>query len=29
MTTDGSKLYLSAVEDTFGMDVNYAQLVKL
>ena len=29
LTTDGNKPYLSAVEDAFGMDVDYAMLVKL
>jgi IS1 family transposase len=29
LTTDGNKLYLAAVEDAFGMDVDYAMLVKL
>lgn len=29
LTSDGLKLYLDAVEDTFGADVDYAQLVKL
>ncbi len=29
LTTDGLKLYLTAVEDAFGADVDYAQLVKL
>jgi hypothetical protein len=29
LTTDGLKSYLSAVEDTFGADVDYAMLVKL
>ena len=29
LTTDGHKAYLNAVEDAFGADVNYAQLVKL
>ena len=29
ITTDGHKVYLQAVEDTFGADVDYAQLVKL
>lgn len=29
LTTDGFKPYLAAVEDTFGADVDYAQLVKL
>jgi len=29
LTTDGSKAYLEAVEDAFGGDVDYAQLVKL
>jgi IS1 family transposase len=29
LTTDGNKLYLQAVENAFGMDVDFAQLVKL
>jgi IS1 family transposase len=29
LTSDGHKAYLEAVEDAFGMDVDYAQLVKL
>jgi hypothetical protein len=29
LTTDGNKLYVTAVEDAFGMDVDYAMLVKL
>lgn len=29
LTTDGLKVYLMAVEDTFGTDIDYAQLVKL
>jgi IS1 family transposase len=29
LTTDGHKAYLEAVEGAFGMDVDYAQLVKL
>ena len=29
LTTDGHKPYLEAVEDAFGGDVDYAQLVKL
>jgi IS1 family transposase len=29
LTTDGHKAYLDAVEDAFGADVDYAQLVKL
>lgn len=29
LTTDGHKAYLSAVEDSFGRDVDYAMLVKL
>ena len=29
LTTDGHKAYLSAVEDTFGADIDYAMLVKL
>lgn len=29
LTTDGLRAYLQAVEDTFGADVDYAQLVKL
>lgn len=29
LTTDGNKLYLAAVEDAFGIDVDYAMLVKL
>jgi len=29
LTTDGHKAYLEAVEDVFGADVDYAQLVKL
>ena len=29
LTTDGHKAYLEAVEDAFGCDVDYAQLVKL
>jgi IS1 family transposase len=29
VTSDGLKVYLEAVEDAFGMDVDYAQLVKI
>jgi IS1 family transposase len=29
LTTDGHKAYLEAVEDVFGADVDYAQLIKL
>lgn len=29
LTTDGYRAYLDAVEDTFGADVDYAQLVKI
>jgi IS1 family transposase len=29
LTTDGHKVYLRAVENSFGMDVDYAMLVKL
>lgn len=29
LTTDGHKAYLNAVEDSFGGDVDYAQLVKM
>ena len=29
LTTDGHKAYLEAVEDAFGGDVDYAQLIKL
>jgi len=29
LTTDGHKAYLQAVEDAFGNDIDYAQLVKL
>jgi len=29
LTTDGFKPYLEAVEDTFGTDIDYAQLVKI
>jgi IS1 family transposase len=29
LTTDGFKPYINAVDDTFGMDVDYAQLVKI
>jgi len=29
LTTDGHKVYLKAVENSFGMDVDYAMLVKL
>ncbi len=29
LTTDGLRLYLNAVDDAFGMDVDYAMLVKL
>ena len=29
LTTDSHKAYLSAVEDAFGSDIDYAQLVKL
>jgi len=29
LTTDGHKVYLSAVEDAFGADVDYAMLVKV
>ena len=29
LTTDGLRAYLYAVEEAFGADVDYAQLVKL
>ena len=29
MTTDGHKAYLDAVEDAFGAEVDYAQLIKI
>jgi len=29
LTTDGLKVYLEAVEDAFGGDVDYAQLIKI
>ena len=29
ITSDGLKLYVSAIEDVFGADVDYAQLMKL
>jgi IS1 family transposase len=29
MTTDGHKVYLDAVEDAFGADIDYAMLIKL
>ena len=29
MTTDGHKVYLEAVESAFGVDVDYAQLIKM
>jgi len=29
LTTDGHKPYLSAVEDAFGADIDYAMLVKI
>jgi hypothetical protein len=29
LTTDGHKAYLSAIEDAFGRDIDYAMLVKL
>lgn len=29
LTTDGHKMYLPAVEDAFGGQINYAQLVKV
>ena len=29
LTTDGAKVYLQAAEDAFGMDVDYAMLVKV
>jgi IS1 family transposase len=29
LTTDGRKAYLEAVEDNFGADIDYAQLIKL
>src|SRR6266853_989693 len=29
LTTDGHKAYLGAVDDAFGIDVDYAQLVKI
>ena len=29
MTTDGHKPYLAAVEDAFGADIDFAQLVKI
>jgi IS1 family transposase len=29
LTTDGHKAYLNAVEDAFGMDIDFAQLIKV
>jgi IS1 family transposase len=29
LTTDGHKVYADAVEDAFGMDIDYAMLVKI
>ena len=29
LTTDGHKMYLDAVENAFGSEIDYAQLVKL
>ena len=29
LTTDGHRAYLSAVEDAFGVDIDYAMLVKI
>jgi hypothetical protein len=29
LTTDGNKMYLAAVEDAFGKDVDFSQLVKI
>jgi hypothetical protein len=29
LTTDGLRIYLNAVEDAFGKDIDYSQLVKL
>ena len=29
LTTDGHRPYLEAVEDAFGADIDYAQLVKI
>jgi hypothetical protein len=29
LTTDGHKAYLQAVEDAFGQDIDYAQLIKI
>ncbi len=29
LTTDGHKVYLNAVKDAFGTDIDYAQLIKL
>ena len=29
MTTDGHKVYLAAIEDAFGADIDYAMLIKL
>ncbi len=29
LTTDGHRLYLNAVEDAFGSDIDYAQLIKV
>ena len=29
LTTDGLGVYLSAVEDAFGADVDFSQLIKL
>ena len=29
ITSDGHKAYLEAVEETFGADIDYAQLVKI
>ena len=29
LTTDGHRVYLQAVEDAFGRDVDYAMLIKL
>ena len=29
LTTDGHRAYLQAIEDAFGKDIDYSQLVKL
>ena len=29
LTTDGHRTYLDAVEDAFGMDIDYAQVIKI